>query len=120
MLMSGTPIENRPSEMIALIAMLQPSLGRRLADSHDAGTLGPLRFRKAIAPVYLRRKQEDVLPELPEMIEEDEWVGPDLDGPWRVYGRPYGRHLPRCLACSPQLDVEMDKAAKCSGLTNSS
>ncbi len=74
MLMSGTPIENRPSEMIALIAMLQPSLGRRLADSHDAGTLGPLRFRKAIAPVYLRRKQEDVLPELPEMIEEDEWV----------------------------------------------
>lgn len=30
-------------------------------------------FRKAIAPVYYRRKREDVLTELPELIESKEW-----------------------------------------------
>src|SRR5699024_3366038 len=30
-------------------------------------------FREAIAPVYYRRKQEDVLRELPEKTESEEW-----------------------------------------------
>src|SRR5690606_20246470 len=35
---------------------------------------GTEHFRHAAAPVYLRRNQEDVLTELPERIETDEWV----------------------------------------------
>ncbi|GAA1256501.1 hypothetical protein GCM10009609_19590 [Pseudonocardia aurantiaca] len=31
-------------------------------------------FRRAVAPVYLRRNQEDVLTELPDKIETESWV----------------------------------------------
>lgn len=41
-------------------------------DSRTA-ILGPDAFRKAVAPVYLRRNQEDVLAELPELVQVDEW-----------------------------------------------
>ena len=37
-----------------------------------------MRFRRAIAPVYLRRNQDDVLSELPPRLETEEWV--DLTG----------------------------------------
>ena len=30
-------------------------------------------FREKVAPVYLRRTREDVLQELPELIQTDEW-----------------------------------------------
>jgi SNF2 family DNA or RNA helicase len=36
------------------------------------------RFRQAVAPVYLRRNQADVLDELPPRIESEEWV--ELEG----------------------------------------
>ena len=32
------------------------------------------RFHETVAPLYLRRNQEDVLRELPEKIEKEEWV----------------------------------------------
>lgn len=35
--------------------------------------VSPTAFRKAVAPVYLRRNQEDVLTELPELVQVDEW-----------------------------------------------
>jgi SNF2 family DNA or RNA helicase len=34
---------------------------------------GSVAFRKAVAPVYLRRNQEDVLTELPSLQQTDEW-----------------------------------------------
>ena len=40
--------------------------------------LGATGFRKAVAPVYLRRDQSDVLAELPPRIDTEEWV--DLEG----------------------------------------
>jgi len=40
----------------------------------DASELTPKRFRKQVAPAYLRRNQEDVLTELPELVEVDEWL----------------------------------------------
>jgi SNF2 family DNA or RNA helicase len=42
---------------------------------------GSRAFRTAVAPAYLRRNQEDVLTELPDLIKADEWLefkGPDL------------------------------------------
>ncbi|WP_042726860.1 DEAD/DEAH box helicase [Curtobacterium sp. B8] len=66
-LMSGTPLENRVDEFRVLIDHIRPDL--QVVQSDDS----PLRFRQQIAPVYLRRRQEDVLTELPELVEVEEW-----------------------------------------------
>lgn len=78
--LSGTPMENRIEEFCNLVGYLQPHLVDKLETG--SGYRGPLAFRKAVAPAYLRRNQEDVLTELPELIEAEEWVrfsGTDAD-----------------------------------------
>lgn len=67
-LMTGTPIENRLEEFRTLIGYLAPSLSRS-----SEGLLPPA-FRRHIAPAYLRRNQEDVLKELPELNEIEDWI----------------------------------------------
>lgn len=67
-LMSGTPLENRVDEFRVLIDHIRPDL---VVDQSDDS---PMLFRKQIAPVYLRRRQEDVLTELPELVEVEEWT----------------------------------------------
>lgn len=72
LLMTGTPLENKVEEMVYLIRMLNPSLA---AQAEDKAMLAQSeQFRKLIAPVYYRRKREDVLTELPEKIESQEWI----------------------------------------------
>lgn len=69
--MSGTPLENRVEEMCFLISLLQPEIA---AKAQQIKTLaGAKTFRDTVAPVYLRRKREDVLKELPELTERKEW-----------------------------------------------
>lgn len=70
--MTGTPLENRLDEMRNLISYLQPELAAGL-NTMDFLT-GPDLFRQRIAPVYLRRNREDVLTELPELVQVEEWV----------------------------------------------
>ncbi len=53
-------------------AHLRPDLVHRV-NAVD-GLVGAHRFRKAVAPVYLRRNQSDVLEELPPRLESEEWV----------------------------------------------
>lgn len=69
--MTGTALENKVEEMVALIDILQPSI----AQSVQSMTFMPSapQFRTRVAPVYYRRKREDVLTELPELIETKEW-----------------------------------------------
>ena len=69
--MTGTALENRVEEMVSLIDILQPSI----AESVQSMTFMPSapQFRNRVAPVYYRRKREDVLTELPELIEIKEW-----------------------------------------------
>ena len=69
--MTGTALENRVDEMIALLRILKPEIAAK-ANSMASLSSAP-QFRKAIAPVYYRRKREDVLTELPELIESREW-----------------------------------------------
>lgn len=69
--MTGTALENKVDEMIALIRMLQPEVASAV---HGMEFLSSApQFRKKVAPVYYRRKREDVLTELPELIENREW-----------------------------------------------
>jgi superfamily II DNA or RNA helicase len=69
--LTGTPMENRVEEFRSLIQHLQPDLVPHVRNS-DA-VAGSHAFRKAVAPVYLRRNQQDVLTELPELVQTDEW-----------------------------------------------
>jgi len=68
MLLTGTPLENRLDEFRNLVGYLRPDLAL------DADEFSPKKFRRQVAPAYLRRNQEDVLTELPELVEVDEWA----------------------------------------------
>lgn len=72
MFLTGTPLENRVEEMNNLLFMLNPGLVLEKL-SHDHALCNPIEYRTAIAPVYLRRKREDVLEELPKKIEKWDW-----------------------------------------------
>lgn len=67
-LLTGTPLENRVEEFRTLVRYVRPDL------AVDGSELAPRRFRKQVAPAYLRRNQEDVLSELPELVEVQEWL----------------------------------------------
>ncbi|MCB1255847.1 MAG: DEAD/DEAH box helicase [Microthrixaceae bacterium] len=67
-LMTGTPLENSVEEFRNLIRYIRPDLADEAPEYLAAA------FRKHVAPAYLRRNQEDVLTELPELVEIDEWT----------------------------------------------
>ncbi len=69
--LTGTPMENRVDEFQALVAHLRPDVAANMGAEH--GVVGVEAFRRAAAPVYLRRNQQDVLTELPELVQVDEW-----------------------------------------------
>ena len=69
--MTGTALENKVDEMVSLITILQPGIARQV-HGMEALSSAP-HFRKTVAPVYYRRKREDVLTELPDLIESKEW-----------------------------------------------
>lgn len=69
--MTGTALENKVREMIELIYILQPQIAKDLL--RIANISYAKQFREKIAPVYYRRKRENVLTELPDLIENDEW-----------------------------------------------
>lgn len=77
--LTGTVMENRLEEFRTLVSYLQPELASGLSPA--VGAAGPEAFRSAVAPVYLRRNAEDVLAELPELVQVEEWeeFGP-VDG----------------------------------------
>jgi len=80
LLMTGTPIENRLEEMVRLVEAVNVEVGQavraRGADVDEQITASE--FTELVSPAYLRRKTIDVLRELPERIEVEEWV--ELNG----------------------------------------
>jgi superfamily II DNA or RNA helicase len=70
--LTGTPMENRVEEFRTLVRHLRPELLPAVRNGTAAA--GPHAFRKSVAPAYLRRNQEDVLTELPALVQVDEWV----------------------------------------------
>ena len=71
LLMSGTPMENRVEEFRTLVNHVRSDIASTI--SATDGIAGADAFRKAVAPVYLRRNQTDVLDELPPKVETAEW-----------------------------------------------
>ena len=69
--LSDTPMENRVDEFRTLVTYLQPDVAARISTVH--GLAGAKAFRQAVAPVYLRRNVEDVLIELTELVQVEEW-----------------------------------------------
>jgi len=69
--MSGTPLENRVEEMCFLVRCLQPEITKDLEEVKFLSTAE--QFRQQLAPVYLRRTRDDVLQELPDLTEKEQW-----------------------------------------------
>lgn len=71
LLMTGTALENKVDEMISLIDILRPDIAAKAENIKELGRAP--QFRNVVAPVYYRRKREDVLTELPDLVENEEW-----------------------------------------------
>ncbi|WP_316608110.1 SNF2-related protein [uncultured Ruminococcus sp.] len=69
--MTGTALENRVGEMATLINILNLDVSKTIQPMLALSSAP--QFREAVAPVYYRRKREDVLTELPELVESMEW-----------------------------------------------
>lgn len=69
--MTGTAIENNVDEMVNLIDILRPSIATQISGMKMLSSAP--QFREMIASVYYRRKREDVLTELPDLLENEEW-----------------------------------------------
>lgn len=84
LLMTGTPIENRLEEMVRLVEAVNVQVAHavRARGANVDEQITASEFTELVSPAYLRRKTIDVLRELPERIEVEEWVElnePDLE-----------------------------------------
>ena len=80
--MTGTPLENHVDEMCFIIKCLQPEIADKIEDMAYFSSAG--KFRETLAPVYLRRTREDVLTELPALVEKEQWCQMCLEE-WQSY-----------------------------------
>lgn len=69
--MTGTPLENHVGEMQQLVSVLNPELGEQFHYQMDLQN--PENFKRFVSMVYLRRKREDVLQELPDIETIEMW-----------------------------------------------
>ena len=69
--MTGTPLENNVDEMCFIVSCLNAEVAEQLEEIKHISAAP--QFREALSPVYLRRTREDVLTELPELIEKEQW-----------------------------------------------
>ena len=69
--MTGTALENKVDEMLELVKVLRLNLANELQGM--AFMSSAPQFRETVAPVYYRRKRADVLKELPELVQSEEW-----------------------------------------------
>ncbi|HEX3786828.1 MAG TPA: DEAD/DEAH box helicase, partial [Pseudonocardiaceae bacterium] len=75
LLMGGTLLENRAEELISLAGVVDPIQERRMRDRFGDGRdahYEPDEFRRRLGEFYLRRNQDEVLTELPEIMRTDE------------------------------------------------
>lgn len=71
LMMTGTPLENNVHEMCELLAFVRPDMVDRVREQAAMRHLDA--FKEMLSPVYLRRQADQVLAELPPLIENEEW-----------------------------------------------
>ncbi|MCR5734860.1 MAG: DEAD/DEAH box helicase [Lachnospiraceae bacterium] len=71
LMMTGTPLENRVDEMCSLIDFIRPDKSDEIRGLAQMSNVPE--FRQVLAPFYLRRTREQVLKELPQIEEKQEW-----------------------------------------------
>ncbi len=87
LLMTGTPLENRVDEMCSLIDFVRPDLSGQVRRAVSYSRTQE--FREMISPVYLRRRRDEVLRELPPVEVREEWCGMSEDDR-RAYAEQVG------------------------------
>ena len=80
--MTGTPLENRVDEMCFIVGCLRPDIAGEIKEMKYISAAP--QFREKLAPVYLRRTRENVLSELPALIEKEQWVEMTVEE-WKSY-----------------------------------
>ncbi len=80
--MTGTPLENRVDEMCFIVGCLRPDIAGEIKEMKYISAAP--QFREKLAPVYLRRTRDNVLSELPELIEKEQWVEMTSEE-WKCY-----------------------------------
>ncbi|MFE4798098.1 DEAD/DEAH box helicase [Streptomyces sp. NPDC056708] len=108
--LTGTPMENRVEEFRSLVRHLQPELAPSIRTTH--GAAGSHAFRRAVAPAYLRRNQEDVLTELPALVQVDEWEEfseDDLDAYREAVGAGQFMRMRRAAYARPATSAKLNR-----------
>ncbi|WP_327349199.1 MULTISPECIES: DEAD/DEAH box helicase [unclassified Streptomyces] len=108
--LTGTPMENRVEEFRSLVRHLQPELAPSIHSTH--GAAGSYAFRRAVAPAYLRRNQEDVLTELPALVQVDEWEEfstADLDAYREAVGAGEFMRMRRAAYARPATSAKLNR-----------
>ncbi|WP_405683074.1 DEAD/DEAH box helicase [Streptomyces sp. NBC_00057] len=108
--LTGTPMENRVEEFRSLVRHLQPELAPSIHTTH--GAAGSHAFRRAVAPAYLRRNQEDVLTELPALVQVDEWEKfseDDLDAYREAVGAGQFMRMRRAAYARPATSAKLNR-----------
>lgn len=69
--MTGTALENKVEEMVNLISILNIDIANKIKPL--SYFINATKFKEIVSPIYYRRKREQVLNELPLLIEKEEW-----------------------------------------------
>ncbi|CAM5323072.1 DEAD/DEAH box helicase [Streptomyces atroolivaceus] len=108
--LTGTPMENRVEEFRSLMHQLRPDSAPLVTSTH--GVAGSHAFRRAVAPAYLRRNQDDVLGELPALVQADEWeeFSPaDLEAYREAVGSGHFMRMRRAAYARPETSAKLDR-----------
>lgn len=111
--LTGTPMENRVEEFRSLVRQLRPELVPSVTATH--GVAGSHAFRRAVAPAYLRRNQDDVLAELPALVQADEWEefsAADLAAYREAVDAGHFMRMRRAAYAHPETSAKLEPAAR--------
>lgn len=108
--MTGTPLENRVDEMCFLVSCLRPDISENISSMKMLSATD--KFKAELAPVYLRRKRDDVLTELPDLIESEDWLEPNRDEMLMYYAAVIDRNFMAMRRVSWDVDIKKSSKAR--------